>query len=762
MVGAAGDDESGSDSGIAYLYVNALGREPIATPIATLRNPRPAAGDAFGSAVAISASGVLIGVPGDDLLATDAGDAYFYPLDGTSFDFPRRTLNDSGQPFGAGFGTSVAIARGGIFTVPAIVVGAPVRSRRRTRVWERLPLSCGKYVAIQVACGSPSPGVGDHYGAAVAIASFMADRTSGSVRHRRIRRATMWAPLYRYLYNTPRRPMPPSLVADPNGSANDHFGNAMAADGLTNVIAAFRAAGGGKVFVSTGNLVLNNPGAAGDDFGFSVALSGSRVIIGAPGEDSSASNAGSAYVYDTAAATPDVPAAILRNPDPAAGDGFGTAVAISGRYAVVGAPNDDTGCADAGSAYVFDLAGTSPTVPIAVLRNPAPKIGAKFGHAADIEGTIIAVGAPDDPAIVRDGGVVFLYDLASSTPSVPVATLRPPAPSDRHRFGYSLAIAGENLVVGAPWEGHNGAVHVFGPDTAGPTGGTVTLFAPEPVDAGAWTCVFFDDWKDPNGPLTYVVMIDGVAVNAPTTGTTIHFAVPTTPGVHRLTGCIFDARGNVTEVPRNFTVSGSVELAPKVFAAAGTSAGLVGEEGAEGYLRATIQRTGAVSFRLDYQGKVLRGLRQARRHRCADKIFRARRQDSAAGQAARGLGESVWNRYGGCDRWRRSLRRHAATFRFHRCESAAAGGEIHGPDRGGRRDFRRRTGAAGGLRLRGRGRRTHGPHRFRRQARGRCARCKGNVALAVRHLAALHPTLRRGWRDHGQCHLPRSSGPHGS
>jgi hypothetical protein len=596
VIGAAADDAGGTDSGIAYLY---FAESP--TPFAFLRNPRPAAGDAFGSAVAIAATGVVVGAPADDLVATDAGDAYFYPLDGTSFDFPRRTLNDSGQPFGAGFGTSVAIAKGGFFARPAIAVGAPfdhagARESGRAFLYYFGSTSGSGW-------GSPSPNVGDHFGSAAAIGSYLAssdfwvgapseDTTSANV-----------GAAYRYNFLIPGRPIPPSLVADPNASANDHFGNAMAADGSTNVIAAFRAAGGGKVFVSTRSLVLNNPGGPGDDFGFSVGVSGSRVIVGAPGEDTGASNAGSAYLYDTTAATPETPATILRNPDSAGGDAFGTSVAVSGRYAVVGAPNDDTGCADAGSAYVFDLVGTSPTVPIAVLRNPAPNVGAKFGQAVEIEGTIVAVGAPDDLAIVRDGGVVFLFDLASSTPSVPVATLRPPAPSDRHRFGYSLAMAGENLVVGAPWEGHNGVVHVFGPDTAGPTGGTLTLFAPEPVDPGAWTCVFFDDWKDPNPPLTYVVLIDDVPVNAPTTGTTIHFAVPTTPGVHRLTGCIFDARGNVTEVPRTFTVKGDLPVAAQVFASPGTSAGLVGEDGTQGYLQATIQRTGAVSARIVYEGK---------------------------------------------------------------------------------------------------------------------------------------------------------------
>ena len=67
--------------------------------------------------------------------------------------------------------------------------------------------------------------------------------------------------------------------------------------------------------------------------------------------------------------------ATLNNPGPAEGDQFGESVAISGTRVVVGAIRDDTGATDAGSAYVYDLSSGTPTVPVATLNNPGPAAG---------------------------------------------------------------------------------------------------------------------------------------------------------------------------------------------------------------------------------------------------------------------------------------------------------------------------------------------------------------------------------------------------
>jgi len=65
-----------------------------------------------------------------------------------------------------------------------------------------------------------------------------------------------------------------------------------------------------------------------------VAVSGNTVVVGAPWDDTGASDAGSAYVFD---ATTGGLLRTLNNPTPAASDYFGNSVAVSGNTVVVGA-----------------------------------------------------------------------------------------------------------------------------------------------------------------------------------------------------------------------------------------------------------------------------------------------------------------------------------------------------------------------------------------------------------------------------------------
>ena len=92
-----------------------------------------------------------------------------------------------------------------------------------------------------------------------------------------------------------------------------------------------------------------------------MAVSGTTAIVGAHFDDpGGVSNAGSAYVFDT---TTGNLIATLNNPDTTASDNFGTSVAVSGTTAVIGTSGDDPGGVNgAGSAYVFTagVAGFTP------------------------------------------------------------------------------------------------------------------------------------------------------------------------------------------------------------------------------------------------------------------------------------------------------------------------------------------------------------------------------------------------------------------
>src|SRR5205823_6239789 len=114
---------------------------------------------------------------------------------------------------------------------------------------------------------------------------------------------------------------------------------------------------------------LNNPTPGnGCYFGYSVAVSGNTVVVGAHGDDTGAYDAGSAYVFN---ATTGALVATLINPTLATGDYFGSSVAVSSNIVVVGAPFDYTGVVDSGSAYVFNAATGAL---VATLNNPTPAV----------------------------------------------------------------------------------------------------------------------------------------------------------------------------------------------------------------------------------------------------------------------------------------------------------------------------------------------------------------------------------------------------
>jgi hypothetical protein len=180
--------------------------------------------------------------------------------------------------------------------------------------------------------------------------------------------------------------------------------------------------------------------------GYSVAVDGNIAVVGAPYDDVGRHNIGVAKVYE-------VNTGALRhtliNPSPAEDDYFGTSVAISGTRVVVGAPDDDSGASGAGTAYVYDLAGTMPTVPVLTLTNPSPAMGDRFGFSVAISGTRVVVGAYWDDTVEFFAGSAYVYDLAGTMPTVPMLTLTNPSPSRDDEFGRSVAISGTQVVVGA-------------------------------------------------------------------------------------------------------------------------------------------------------------------------------------------------------------------------------------------------------------------------------------------------------------------------
>ena len=145
--------------------------------------------------------------------------------------------------------------------------------------------------------------------------------------------------------------------------------------------------------------------AAGDEFGYSVSISGDYAIVGACGEDEDASgantqtDAGSAYIFERDGLGNWTQAQKLIASDRAANDYFGYSVSISGDYAIVGAHWEDEDASgantqsDAGSAYIFERDGLGNWTQAQKLTASDRAAGDYFGHSVSISGDYAIVGA---------------------------------------------------------------------------------------------------------------------------------------------------------------------------------------------------------------------------------------------------------------------------------------------------------------------------------------------------------------------------------
>jgi hypothetical protein len=469
LVGAPLDHSSASSAGLVYQY-NVSGSNP-GISVRSIYSPTPAALDRFGHAVAISGTRAAIGAPQDDTGAMDAGSAYGYQLTGPNGGFAIATFNDTGPATDESFGGALAVSgtrmavgnqlddtgapdagRVAIYdfltpthSIPVLLLANPepasgdrfgnavAMSGRRIVVGacrDDFSVSNAGSVYIYDLDGvapnaptltlrNPGPASNDNFGFSVALAGTIVvigtpnDNTDGSDSG------------IAYVYNlksaTPATPV--ATLANPNAGTGKFFGFAVAASGDRVVIGASAENGGGKAYVyelssatpTVPVFVLHNPSPQlGDGFGSAVAMSAGRVIVGSPGDDDDASNAGKAYVYDLTSDDPTTPSAILRNPSPNSDDAYGFAVALSRNHAVIGAYGADSAETNAGLAYVYDLSGISPVVPVATLSKPSQKPDDQFGYAVGLDGATVAVGAPLDDTVARDKGFTYVFAPSNS------------------------------------------------------------------------------------------------------------------------------------------------------------------------------------------------------------------------------------------------------------------------------------------------------------------------------------------------------------
>ena len=304
-----------------------------------------------------------------------------------------------------------------------------------------------------------------------------------------------------------------------NTESGDRFGQELAMDGDTLVIAAPAEDGGASgingnesdntqpnagavyVFVRDGNgwsqqaylKASNSQGSGpgdmfGDQFGASVSISGDTIVVGAPTEDSNATGvggdqsnngarrSGAAYVF-VRNGTNWTQQAYLKATNARATHVFGSSVSIDGDLLVVGAPgenstatgvNNDDGShdvntlgLDTGAAYVFIRNKSDQWIQEAYLKASNTGEDDRFGEAVSISGSTVVVGAwredsadstnqNDDSTADAGAAYVFVRDgLGGWTQQ---AFLKASNADADDRFGELISIDGDTIVVGANGE----------------------------------------------------------------------------------------------------------------------------------------------------------------------------------------------------------------------------------------------------------------------------------------------------------------------
>ena len=242
----------------------------------------------------------------------------------------------------------------------------------------------------------------------------------------------------------------------------DRFGTSVSISGDKAIVGAFAdddngsASGSAYIF----NLIngswteeqklIASDADAGDDFGFSVSISGDKAIVGAYSNADNGSRTGSAYIFKLTDGNW-IEVQKLTASDAASGDEFGTSVSISGDKAIVGAwANSENGW-ESGAAYIFELSESSWIETQKLIASDGAS-GDLFGGSVSISGDKAIVGAFSSD---NDIGSAYIFELQDgSWKETQKLTASDAAAEDE--FGVSVCIMEDKAIVGAWGNADNG------------------------------------------------------------------------------------------------------------------------------------------------------------------------------------------------------------------------------------------------------------------------------------------------------------------
>ena len=351
VVSANRDDDAGANAGAVYVF----DRADLSTEFQKLLASDGESGDDFGISCAIDGDVLVVGARREDTVDSNAGAAYVFRYDGTTWAEEQKLTASDGAASDE-FGLAVAM-EGDVIVIGAPradvggldAVGAAYVFRYDGTTWnEEQKLTAGDGLGFDEFAFS----VGIS-GTRIAVGAHRDDSTGGT--------NTGSAYVFDFdgtTWNETQKLEPTGLAGF------DEFGHSIAIGGDVVAVGSWQddgAAGNagsvqvfrydGTTWAAEQELFASDPG-VGDHLGQAVAISGATIVSGA---NDATNSAGAAYtfVFDgTAWNEVERLTANVREDD----DEFGTSVAISSGAILIGAPFDDDSFDNSGSAFLFESA----------------------------------------------------------------------------------------------------------------------------------------------------------------------------------------------------------------------------------------------------------------------------------------------------------------------------------------------------------------------------------------------------------------------
>ncbi len=209
-------------------------------------------------------------------------------------------------------------------------------------------------------------------------------------------------------------------------------------------------------FLCAGGVIagLPSPVIVADNFyGYAVDTDGRTVVVGAYGDDVGANFAGSASVFSIVGSSTQL-VTTLRHTNPNSSDLFGRSVAVDGDLIAVGSETRDVqGFNAAGDVSIFAKSTTgAPWQLAAILTSLSPTTSGRFGASVALQGDVLVVGSPE--TVVSTGAVqrgrAYVYERINSVWQL-VKVLEPLDGTNQGNFGMSVDVSDGFIVVGAPY-----------------------------------------------------------------------------------------------------------------------------------------------------------------------------------------------------------------------------------------------------------------------------------------------------------------------